>query len=576
MLSLKLPFLAQISPGMKIFLSLMTILVASSWALLHPGLFFVHDTLHIARAAEMWRALSSGHFPVRWSQHFGFGYGIPLFEFYAPLPSYFASLLFGLAFPQEIIFKALILIPNIATVVGSYKLGKKLSNDWGGVLTAALITLAPYRAVNLFVRGAFSEAWAMMFFPLIILSLVMLVERKKWAWLCLVLSLSGLFLSHNITTLLFTPFSLVFGLGYWLLMTKKRDLGFLCKLASSYFLAGALAAYYLVPAFLEKNLVKIEAVTDAYYNLNNHFIYIRQFLQPFWGYGGSQPALNDGLSFFLGWGFWVGLVLSIGTVVAWLYQNRKVAPKSQTLWLWFLASSLMVFAYWLTIGRSAWLWNSMSALSFVQFPWRVLGTAAFWTGLSFVIAWSMITSQRLKLIVWGLLSLSYLLGNLAYFRPDFWLENPNEEYFSDVIRMNQELGPTLREYIPQAMLQNPEPATGEILRIKTIGPYSQRILEDRVQFKKVEIYSFQDAQATWQMAAYPGWQVSEDRQLLQTEVDASGLITHFLPKGTHTLELKWNNTLIRTVSDTISLLATITLAALILIQVSSKFKKLSL
>jgi hypothetical protein len=37
---------------------------------------------------EMERSLQRFEFPVRWSANFGFGYGMPLFNFYAPLPYY--------------------------------------------------------------------------------------------------------------------------------------------------------------------------------------------------------------------------------------------------------------------------------------------------------------------------------------------------------------------------------------------------------------------------------------------------------------------------------------------------------
>ena len=65
-------------------LSLLLVIVASSWALLKPGMFDVHDFIHGVRITEMTSALQEGQFPVRWSQNFGYGYGMPLFEFYAP------------------------------------------------------------------------------------------------------------------------------------------------------------------------------------------------------------------------------------------------------------------------------------------------------------------------------------------------------------------------------------------------------------------------------------------------------------------------------------------------------------
>ncbi|MFH2118621.1 MAG: hypothetical protein ABII10_02715, partial [Candidatus Paceibacterota bacterium] len=52
---------------------LILIFLASSWSLFSPKFFRIHDYTHAGRIAEMARALSDGHFPVRWTQNFGFG-----------------------------------------------------------------------------------------------------------------------------------------------------------------------------------------------------------------------------------------------------------------------------------------------------------------------------------------------------------------------------------------------------------------------------------------------------------------------------------------------------------------------
>ena len=85
-------------------------------------------------------------------------YGMPLFEFYAPLPYYVGSFFYLLGFSHINSVKAIILITSIFTAIGAYLLGRKLFGTTGGLLVSAAVTLAPYRAVNLFVRGAISEA----------------------------------------------------------------------------------------------------------------------------------------------------------------------------------------------------------------------------------------------------------------------------------------------------------------------------------------------------------------------------------------------------------------------------------
>ncbi|KKQ34539.1 MAG: hypothetical protein US51_C0035G0007 [Microgenomates group bacterium GW2011_GWA2_37_6] len=55
---------------------------------LHSGFFPVHDDTQVQRVFEMRKALSDGMFPVRWVPDLGYGYGYPVFNFYAPLPYY--------------------------------------------------------------------------------------------------------------------------------------------------------------------------------------------------------------------------------------------------------------------------------------------------------------------------------------------------------------------------------------------------------------------------------------------------------------------------------------------------------
>ena len=312
-----------------VIILLVAILLGSSWALLKPGFFKIHDFTHAARVVEMTRALNDGHFPVRWTENFGFGYGMPLYEFYGPLPFYFGSFFYWLGLDIIFVLKLMFLTANLLTLTGAYFLGKKLFSKSSGVLLAAAFTLAPYRAVNLFVRGALSEAWGMMTLPWILWSLAKVIDQEEGGKQQLIISLFVLFLSHNLSVLIFAPFASVFALVYlfkqnqknhkvqWkLVVNRLRDLT-LAGLA-----AFGLAAFYLIPAFFEKDLTKVsQIVLGDYFNFRLHFLYLRQFFQPNWGYRGSEWGPDDGFSFFLGYIQLVGLGLSVLVLVRNLIQQ---------------------------------------------------------------------------------------------------------------------------------------------------------------------------------------------------------------------------------------------------------------
>ncbi|GAG35601.1 unnamed protein product, partial [marine sediment metagenome] len=72
-------------------LALALALVAAVPFLTRPGLPRQTDAeLHVYRAAELGHALRAGAFYPRWAPDFYYGYGYPIFNYYAPLTYYLA------------------------------------------------------------------------------------------------------------------------------------------------------------------------------------------------------------------------------------------------------------------------------------------------------------------------------------------------------------------------------------------------------------------------------------------------------------------------------------------------------
>ena len=81
---------------MKKYWVILIVLVLSLGAIrgfLSPGLFPIHDETQVERVYQMSEALKDGQFPVRWVEDLGYGYGYPIFNFYAPLAYYFGGFL---------------------------------------------------------------------------------------------------------------------------------------------------------------------------------------------------------------------------------------------------------------------------------------------------------------------------------------------------------------------------------------------------------------------------------------------------------------------------------------------------
>lgn len=553
-----------------VFSLLAVVFLASSWSLLRPGFFRAHDYVHASRIAEMTRALEAGHFPARWSQNFGYGFGMPLFEFYAPLPFYLGSIFHILGTDLILATKLLFLIANLGSLFGSFLLGKKLFGYRGGVLLATAFTLAPYRAVNLFIRGALSEAWGMMALPWILLGIVELAtQRSKRGFMTLVLGLVTLQLSHNLTTLMFLPLSIIYAISFVLLNEKKpqTSVAKLMTIGCGYLLSIGMSSFYLIPAFVEKNLTQIDTILGGYFHYSNHFLYIRQFLVPNWGYGGSGWGPNDEISFFLGFGQIFALLVVL-LISLFLLKNTLIKRQRShliTLGHLGLTGGLLGLSLFMTLLKSQPIWDKVELLSFIQFPWRFLATAILFLAILVAFGLKLIKLRLMRMAYFIIVFLAITLGNFYYFRPEKMMDNPSDLYYGDEEKIRSAQSGVLKDYIPKNMDYN-----GDTLRANYLDfqfpPKTTIELNDPHQ----KIYHFELSEETsiqLPIANFPNWTIEVEGEKVESFTSESGLLTVNLSAGNHTVGVKLNNSLIRNAAD---LTSAVSLMLFIYIMTQSK------
>lgn len=534
---------------------LILIFLASSYYLLQSGFFYVHDFTIAARIAEMARAISSGHIPVRWSANFGYGFGMPLFNFYAPLPYVVGSIFYLLGFSLVGSIKFLYLLINFITLLGAFKLGKKLAGNWGGIILAVAFTLAPYRALNIFVRGALSEVFAIAFFPWVILALY------KKNYLLLFISLVAIILSHNLSALMFIPLAALWAL----FILKKKELWSTIKV---FVLAFFATAFYTLPSFLEKDLTKISTILTGYFDYHLHFLYIRQFFQNNWGYGGSTWGASDGISFFLGYGqlatlFLIVLMFFIHFLRAWRKKSlNKFFKKNKTL---ILAASITLMSLFLSIGKSLQLWESLKILAFVQFPWRWLGSASFFLAMFSAIGSGLLKKNLWKKITLGFLFLAFFF-NAGFFKAEKTITDNNVFYYSDPQLIRSEMSKTLPDYIPQQMaveeiLQDynkkyPEPAIWLDQDLANEQTLVGQVLKSNNQSQTWKISSSEENLINFKIANFTGWTADLDNKETKIiENPELGNIQLLVPAGEHLVKLSFRENNLHLLSNYISLTA---------------------
>lgn len=531
---------------------LVLIICAASWALLKPNLFVVHDYIHAARIAEMQRGLAQGQFPVRWSGNFGYGYGMPLFQFYAPLPYLFGALLTFVAVPTAFIVKLLFLIPTVVSALGSYFLGKLVFKQRvAAIVVSAAFTLSSYRAVNLFVRGAVSESWAMALLPLILYFGIKVIQGNRSSWKFLSLSVAGLLLSHNITSMLFLPVSalLLFAIHYY----ERHNIKNLLIAAASYTLAVIMTTFYWLPAILEKQFTIMDsAILSGYFDYHMHFLYIRQFFEPMFKYGGSVWGPDDDISFFLGWGQLIslGLLAVVGLLFVWKNRRKLSYVLRRNQFVYTLMFGLVALgSLYLSLLKALPIWETLPFLAFVQFPWRLLSVA--------VLFISLLTGAAIyfspKGIVRYLLAISLLLiiisTSTGYFQPEHYLDNDDALYYTDASKIKSDMSGILPDYIPLSLNLNLPVAHEPYISQEQI---EYTVVVNRAHQKSIDLVSDIPTQFTFNIADYPGWTVYLNGEETDKAITKDGLVAVEVPEGNHRVSANLEPTLVRMWSDILS------------------------
>ena len=66
---------------------LLILIIPTFSFLLQPGMYWnMHDDMQMIRQFEMEKCFQDRQIPCRWAPDVGYGYGLPLFNYYPPLP----------------------------------------------------------------------------------------------------------------------------------------------------------------------------------------------------------------------------------------------------------------------------------------------------------------------------------------------------------------------------------------------------------------------------------------------------------------------------------------------------------
>jgi hypothetical protein len=539
------------------FCFLFAVLLLSFWAikpLFHFGFFPIHDDTQVVRVAQMSQALKDGQFPVRWVKDLGYGYGYPIFNFYAPLPYYVGAFFNLLGFDALVATKIMMGLGIVLAGVFMFFLAKEFWGRFGGLVSALFYVYAPYHAVDVYVRGAVGEFWAMAMLPLVFLGIYRIFQKDCWGIIIASLGFSGIILSHNLTAMMTTPFVLLEILILFILSKNKRQFG-IWSLEFGFFSLG-LSAFYWLPAIFEMKYTNVFSQIGGGADFRDHFVFLDQLWASPWGFGGSAWGRLDGMSFM------IGKIHILSSFLA-LILGGLLGKESRILVL-FSGVSLLL-AIFLTNRSSLPIWEIIKPMAFIQYPWRFLIFASFFSSF---LAGSIINLRLKKVKWWPPLTTGIFIGclfflNIKYFRPQMFFKITAADYLSEE-NIKWRTSKISDEYLPKNF---PVPKDKSEIAWKKIEIISGQVeiknISNKSHFLKFDTEAMEPAEILINNTYFPGWKVWVNRKEEKPRVE-EGKIKIKLNAGRQKVFLKFNNTPVRNLANFLSLLSLVGLVWFVL------------
>jgi hypothetical protein len=540
-----------------------------AWAPLLTPVYFLktHDAAHsVFFLTEFHQGIQDGYLYPRWGPDHGLGYGYPTFIFYAPLAYYVAEVFHSLGAGPTAAVKITYALAFILSGLTMYAFVKRLWGPGAGLVSAMVYTYVPYRLVDIYVRCAFTEFCAFVFFPLILLLFLELVETSQPRYLALAgLAYAGLILTHILTAFLFTPLLIAYVL--WLMLRKaKSSLWQWLRLSgfslAAAFLALGLSAVFLLPIPIERNYIAQEQWTRATYSYDQHFIYPFQLLSAFWDYGYAVGGPEDTMSLQLGL---VAVTLILVAAILVLQRRTSERRTQRGTVLFFLGLTLGIILVMLPLSLP--LWRLLPVAALVQFPWRLLALTSFTLS---VLAGAVVqgaegrrgresaTNPGLYVLLLAIIlaSFGYTLPEYTELSPrletpaaplDFELAHPDMVSMVAYTQEQPRSTPLVAQYLGGEPLVKAHALTeGATVEMVRHGGGSEEIIVRSSQKATIQFYTYY----------FPGWRGYVDGQEVPIRPEEPyGLITLDVPAGEHQVKIRFGDTPIRVVGKVISLLS---------------------
>lgn len=533
----------------KFWVSLLLVILISVGTVLPffiQGFFSFHDDTQVPRVYLMWKAVSDGMFPVRWVQDLGYGYGYPIFNFYAPLPYYIGAVFYFLLGDALLATKAMFIFALIGSGVSMYLLAYRFLGYIPAIVAAVVYVYYPYHAVNMYVRGNASELYAYVIIPLFFLAWYGLYYAHKAHeyyryTLLLALSFALIVISHNLSAYMTGLLASVLLLPSIYFVKQKKK--FLISLISGGLLTLLLSASYWIPVVFEMQFTDVNSQVGGGSAVLDHFVCLNQFWNSPWGYTGSVPGCIDGMSFSIG----KSNVLLAG--VSLLLCVLYIRQKKQQYFLVYTAAICMLLSIFVITQYSAVVWTIIPGMDYLQFPWRFFNFFALFLSLIVGIGIFTLRTINIKLQVIGavVVVLGTVWVNSRWFASQEVFPR-DSAYYTNREYIGFEVTKRSDEYLPEGflVLESSSEIPKSIIQPDEGLKVSE--ISNKTHYYSATVISDDKKEVVINIAYFPAWHAYINGEEVQINPQKRGF-TLTVPEGKSSLVIKYEQTAIQKISN---------------------------
>jgi hypothetical protein len=330
------------------------------------GIPFGHDTIeHVLAYKEFLRQLAGGELYPRWLTGLNEGLGSPFFFVYPPLGFYIASAIHGITSVfgvqlNEIRELGLSLELGLAASGWtSYIWLKGRIQDRRIAIAGAIFYMAaPYHLmVELYIRAALPEYWAMVFVPLVLHFAAGVALRRRHSQIGLALSYALLITAHLFVALMFCLVATLYAAT-----VAKHDerMRTMFRLIPAMVLGLAISGIYLFTAIEQQRHISADfRTTYPEWFYRNNFLFVNRLLFA-WPHTSAER-----FPWYLSWLLLESIALACFTLV--MSRGIPMAARKERLY-WITCCAVSAVLSWpITLA----IWEALPLLQKIEFPWRL-------------------------------------------------------------------------------------------------------------------------------------------------------------------------------------------------------------